>query len=266
MMEIIGYFLAILVGLSLGLIGGGGSILTLPIMVYIFSINPLLATSYSLFVVGISSLLGAILNYYRGFVSIKTGLWFGLTSITTVVLTRKFILPIIPEILYEHPPLIISRSLVIMLLFALLMFMSAMAMIRKKNIVKPTETSSEHGKPIFIKLFLYGILVGLATGFLGAGGGFLLIPALVLLLNMPMKNAVGTSLFIIALNSLMGFVSDSGHFIIDWYLLLSFTGFALVGIIIGMYLSKKISGQKLKKIFGWFILIMAVYIIVREVF
>lgn len=263
-MEIIGYFLSALVGISLGLIGGGGSILMVPILVYLFMLNPVMATSYSLFVVGTTSLIGAFNNYTKGLVSIKTALLFGITSITTVFITRKFIMPVIPDVLFNIGSFEVKQSMAIMVLFAVLMLMASTAMIRGRKENANTDTANP-GSNTF-KLLLYGILVGLATGFLGAGGGFLIIPALVLLLQMPMKKAVGTSLLIIALNSLIGFTGDIGYVDIDWKFLSIITAIAVTGIFIGGTMAKKIAGHKLKKGFGWFVLVMGVYIICKELF
>ena len=136
-------------------------------------------------------------------------------------------------------------------------------MIRNRH--NESNKKSKSDTNIFI-LLLYGVAVGLTTGIVGAGGGFLLIPTLVLFVGLPMKEAVGTSLFIIALNSLIGFTGDIGHFTIDWIFLNVITLIAIAGIIIGGLLSKKINGEKLKKGFGWFVLLMAVFIIIKETF
>ncbi len=264
-MEIIGFIASLFIGISLGLIGGGGSILTVPVLVYLFSINPVLSTSYSLFVVGSTSLVGAFNNYRKGFVQIKTALLFGLTSITTVFLTRKFLIPAIPKTFGRIGSFEITQAIITMILFAILMVIAAAAMIKSKPVAE-NKIIPENSKINLLKLSAYGFAIGLATGLLGAGGGFLLIPTLVLLVKLPMKEAVGTSLFIIALNSLIGFTGDLGHFIIDWFFLLKITGIAIVGIFIGGFLSKKISGNKLKKGFGWFVLAMGIYIIVKELF
>ena len=262
-MDIIGYIASLFIGVSLGLIGGGGSILTVPVLVYLFSINPVLSTSYSLFVVGSTSLVGAFNNYRKGFVQIKTALLFGLTSITTVFLTRKFLIPAIPKTFGNIGSFVITQAIITMVLFAILMVIAAVAMIKSKP-VADKKIIQENKKINLLKLSAYGFAIGLATGLLGAGGGFLLIPTLVLLLKLPMKEAVGTSLLIIALNSLIGFTGDIGHFIIDWFFLLKITSIAIAGIFIGGFLSKKISGNKLKKGFGWFVLAMGIYIIVKE--
>jgi uncharacterized membrane protein YfcA len=263
-MEILGYFLAALVGISLGLIGSGGSILMVPILVYIFAYNPVLATSYSLFIVGSTSLIGAFNNYRKGLVSIKTALLFGVSSVTTVFITRHFIMPRIPDVLFSIGNIAIKHDLATMVLFAVLMLLASIAMIKesKKTTVTEINTSSADT----VKLLLFGILVGLTTGFLGAGGGFLIIPALVLILKTPMKKAVGTSLLIIALNSLIGFTGDLGHIDIDWKFLIIISLIAVAGIFIGGAFAKKIPAQKLKKAFGWFVLVMGVYIIIKELF
>lgn len=258
--------LAALVGISLGLIGGGGSILTVPILVYIFAINPLIATSYSLFIVGSTSLVGAFNNYRKGLVSIKTALIFGLSSITTVFITRKFIMPEIPDIIFSSGNLKITQSVAIMVLFAILMLMASVAMIRGRKETANPDINPDINANNTARLLVYGVLVGLATGFLGAGGGFLIIPALVLILKMPMKKAVGTSLLIIALNSLIGFTGDLGHIAINWKFLIIISAIAITGIFIGGAFAKKIHGDKLKKAFGWFVLIMGLYIIIKEFF
>ena len=267
-MEILGFALAALVGISLGLIGGGGSILTVPILVYVMGVSPILATSYSLFIVGSTSMVGAINNYRKGFVQIKTALLFGITSVTTVFITRKFIIPAIPKHILTIGKFELTENILTMVLFALLMLVASIAMIRNGNKKKVEQTTDIiNPKKINLpKLMMYGIAVGLATGLLGAGGGFLLIPTLVLLIGLPMKEAVGTSLLIIALNSLIGFTGDLGHFIMDWVFLAKITAIAVAGIFVGGYLSKKIDGAKLKKAFGWFVLIMGIYILIKEIF
>lgn len=263
-MEVTGYFLAALVGISLGLIGGGGSVLMVPILVYVFAFNPVLATSYSLFIVGSTSLVGAVNNYRKGLVSTKTALLFGLSSVTTVFITRKFIMPNIPDVLFSIGGFQVKHDLATMVLFAILMLMASVAIIkgsRDSISIDAYSTSADTAK-----LLLFGVLVGLVTGFLGAGGGFLIIPALVLILKIPMKKAVGTSLLIIALNSLIGFTGDLSHINIDWKFLTIISLISIAGIFIGGALAKKIEGNKLKKAFGWFVLVMGVYIIIKELF
>lgn len=263
-MEIAGYIASLFIGISLGLIGGGGSILTVPVLVYLFNINPVLSTSYSLFIVGSTSLAGAINNYRKNLVKVKVALLFGLSSITTVFITRKLIIPFVPEKLISIGSFTITHSFLTMVLFALLMIAAANAMIR--NGKNTTGSKLPKTKLNLIKLLSYGVAVGLATGFLGAGGGFLLIPTLVLFVGLPMKEAIGTSLLIIALNSLIGFTGDLGHFSIEWGFLSLITLIAIVGIIIGGLINKKVKGEKLKKGFGWFVMVMGIFILIRELF
>jgi uncharacterized membrane protein YfcA len=263
-MEIIGYLASILIGISLGLIGGGGSILTVPVLVYLFHIEPVLATAYSLFIVGSSSLVGAWPKYKQGFVNLKTAIIFGIPSIASVYATRKFLVPAIPNELGEFWGIVVTKSLLMMMLFAILMVAASFSMIRSKA-SKETITEEEQ-KFNYPLILLEGALVGILTGLVGAGGGFLIIPALVMLSKLPMKQAVGTSLLIIAAKSLIGFTGDLGNRTMDWTLLLSVTALAIAGIFIGDKLSKKIDGNKLKTGFGWFVLVMGLYIIAQQLF
>ena len=263
-MEIIGYLASILIGISLGLIGGGGSILTVPVLVYLFDIDPIQATAYSLFIVGASSLFGAWPKYKQGFVHLKTAIIFGIPSIIAVFVTRKYLLPAIPNEIAEFWGINITKSLMMMLLFAILMVAASFSMIRSKT-SKETVTEGEQ-KFNYPLILIEGALVGMLTGLVGAGGGFLIIPALVMLSKLPMKQAVGTSLLIIAAKSLIGFTGDLGNSTINWTLLLSVSALAIAGIFIGDKLSKHIDGNQLKKGFGWFVLVMGLYVIVQQLF
>ncbi|NBW02643.1 MAG: sulfite exporter TauE/SafE family protein [Cytophagia bacterium] len=265
-MEILGYFASLIIGLSLGLIGGGGSILTVPVLVYLFGVNPVLATAYSLFIVGASSLVGAFPKYKQGLVNLKTAIIFGIPSIVSVFATRKFIVPLIPNEVFSLGDFIVTKSILMMVLFAMLMVAASISMIRNKS-----EECEKDGKALeetqvfnYPMILLEGAIVGILTGLVGAGGGFLIIPALVMLSKLSMKQAIGTSLLIIAAKSLIGFTGDLGHQIIDWKLLLTVTGLAIIGIFFGDIVSKKIDGNKLKVGFGWFVLIMGVYILVQQ--
>ncbi len=260
-MELPGYILFAIVGICLGLIGSGGSILTVPVLVYIFHISPVVATSYSLCIVGITSLNGAVLNYLKGNTRISLALPLGIVSPLTVFIVRRYILPCIPEQLGRVGAFNITRSILIMVLFAILMFASAISMLKKSQ---PASEKSAYGKREYIAIGLFGIVIGCITGFLGSGGGFLIVPALVLLLKVPMKEAVGTSLLIIAVNSLIGFAGDLGHYDFDWTFLTIVTALSIGGIFLGNRLSKNIPQQKLKTGFGWFILLMGMYIILKE--
>lgn len=262
-MEIFGYIASVLIGISLGLIGGGGSILTVPVLVYLFGVNPVLATAYSLFIVGATSLAGVYPKYKQGLVNMKTALIFGAPAIAAVYATRKWIVPSIPDELFTLAGVTVTKPILMMLLFAVLMVFASYSMIKGKN----EDENGNGGEQQFNYplILVEGTVVGMLTGLVGAGGGFLIIPALVLLSKLPMKQAVGTSLLIIAAKSLIGFLGDVGHQIIDWKLLIIVTLLAITGILIGNTLSKKISGDKLKKGFGWFVLLMGIYIIVKEI-
>jgi hypothetical protein len=334
MMETLGFLSAIIIGFTLGLIGGGGSILTVPVLVYMFQIEPVMATAYSLFVVGISSSVGALNYMKKGLMNYKTAIVFAVPSFIAVFLTRKFLVPAIPDQLFAlgkldittdllfililigvmlsvsllslnktfrgskaHVrafllvtpaaimvfivrqfiiPLIpenlivlgdftLTKSIGIMVFFALIMFFSAFSMIRgRKEAGEGTEPKGIiYNYPMIV---IEGAIVGTITGLVGAGGGFLIIPALVLLAGLPMKMAIGTSLLIISVKSLLGFLGDIGNQEITWTFLLAFTGLAVIGIFAGTYTSKFIDGNKLKKGFGWFVLIMAIYIMINELF
>lgn len=261
-MEIIGYISSILIGVSLGLIGSGGSILTVPVLVYLFSVDAVAATAYSLFIVGFTAAVGSVGYLKKGLVNIKTALVFGAPSIIAVFLTRAYVVPAIPKQVFSVGDFMVTKSILMMLLFAVLMVAASYSMI-KKDSNKASEESAPQ-KFNYPVILLEGAIVGLVTGLVGAGGGFLIIPALVLLSKLPMKEAVGTSLVIIAAKSLIGFFGESGETVINWTLLASVAAFATSGIFIGMYLSKKIDGKKLKPVFGWFVLVMGIYIIIKE--
>lgn len=263
-MEVLGYISAIIIGIILGILGGGGSILSVPVLVYLFYIEPITATAYSLFIVGTSSLIGAFPKYKQGLIHTKTALFFGLPALISVFLTRAFIIPNLPETILTINSIVVSKSMLTMFVFALLMIVASFSMIRK-SIDCPAE-NNEFKISHFSSISAQGFLTGFLTGFVGAGGGFLIIPALVFGCNLPMKKAIGTSLLIIAVNSIIGFIGDLTftHSIINWKLLIIFTSLAIIGIFIGNYLTKYINSDKLKKGFGWFILVMGIYIIANE--
>jgi uncharacterized protein len=261
-MEIAGYIGALIMGLVLGLVGGGGSILTVPILVYLFSIEPVLATAYSLFIVGATSAVGSISHIKMRNVHFRTAVVFGIPSIAAVYLTRKFLMPIIPDVVANIGSLQVTKPLALLLLFAVIMVLAAYSMIKPSKKVDEQATVIKYNYPLILA---EGALVGVVTGLVGAGGGFLIIPALVLLAKLPMKQAVGTSLVIIAAKSLIGFTGDlGGSEQIDWQFLAVFTAISVVGILFGSYLSKSIPNEKLKPAFGWFVLLMGVWIILKE--
>ena len=264
MLEYLGYIASILIGVVLGLIGGGGSILTIPILVYLLAIEPVLATAYSLFIVGFTSAIGSISYFKKGLVNLKTAIIFGIPSIIAVFFTRAVIVPAIPDAVFSVGAFIVTKSILMMLLFAILMIAASYSMIKKdKKFGAIALVTQKFNYPLIL---IEGIVVGMLTGLVGAGGGFLIIPAMVILSKLPMKEAVGTSLAIIAANSLIGFFGESPETFIDWKFLMIITSFAVVGIFIGAALSKKIDGPKLKPAFGWFVLFMGIYILTKELF
>lgn len=259
---LIGFAAAIIIGISLGLIGGGGSILTVPVLVYILEVDPVLATAYSLFVVGSTSLVGSITYMQKKLVDYKTALVFAIPSFVAVFLTRKFLVPALPDPLFTITGFEISKNVGIMVFFAIIMLAVSISMITGKKC-----KDCDENEPVrfnFPMIALEGSIVGVITGIVGAGGGFLIIPALVILARLPMKMAVGTSLLIIAAKSLIGFLGDLSTQTIDWNMLLIFTGLSIIGIFIGSALSKKINEKILKTGFGWFVLAMGIYIITKE--
>jgi uncharacterized membrane protein YfcA len=261
-MEIAGYLAAVLIGVSLGLIGGGGSILTVPVFVYLLHVQPVLATTYSLFVVGSCSLVGGARAYIKKLIDFHVVLYFGLPSLLSVFLVRRFVLPLIPEYLFTIGDLVVTKGVFLMVLFALLMLSAAISMIRSVSKPPAGVIRKERSGALLIQ----GLLIGAITGLLGAGGGFLIIPALVLISRLPMKIAVGSSLTIMAISSFFGFFSTLSHYTINWLQLLTFTTIAVLGIFAGIALSEKIPGQALKKGFGWFVLATGLFILVRELF
>lgn len=259
-MEILGYILAVFIGVSLGLIGGGGSILTVPVLVYLFHIEPALATSYSLFIVGMTSLSGAVYQYSKGHVDLKAALSFGLVSVITVFAVRKYLLQLIPDVLWQAGPFTLTKSTAIMILFAALMLAASVSMILgHREQAGGTRTSI----PV---LSAFGAGVGMVTGLLGAGGGFLIIPALVVLAKTPMRVAIGTSLFIVTINSLVGFAGDIGRVYIDWPFLFTILAITVCGVLLGSIIGRRIPGERLRSGFGWFVLTMGIYILSRELF
>ena len=259
--QIIGYILAVFVGITLGLIGSGGSILSVPILVYVVGIEPVLATAYSLFIVGTTALIGGFQKAKQKLVDFKKVLLFGIPTVVAVFITRRLIVPTIPDLIFSTNNFVLQKSVLIMLVFAIVMVFASIRMIKPIK-EESLDTTSQLN---YFSIMVNGLLIGFIAGFVGAGGGFLIIPALLLFTKTPMKIAIGTSLFIVATQSLIGFLGDiRPNQIIDWQFLTLFTGFSIVGVFIGNQLSKLVSGENLKTGFGWFVLAMGIYIIGKE--
>lgn len=254
---IFGYFLFLSMGITLGLIGAGGSILTIPILIYWFNIPPMLATTYSLFIVGISALFGAL--RYRSLIVKTKGLLFAGPSVLGVFVSRFYILPSVPSVFFG-----VRRDTILMSILAIIMFFAGYFMLRNNSNKKELTTPKS---PAIAKVILAAALSGLIMGIVGVGGGFLIVPAIVFFLNIDMKEAVATSLFIITLNSSMGFLADQNYLSwADYERLLLFATLSLIGLFVGISLNKRIESHLLKKVFGWFVLLLAVFIGVKEIF
>jgi uncharacterized membrane protein YfcA len=262
MIEFIEYFCALLIGVLLGLTGGGGSILTVPVLVYILNYNPVVASSYSLFIVGMTSTFGTLINFKKGNVDLKTAFIFAIPSLISVYITRKYIVHSIPEILIQNSYCTITKDLFLMVLFSIVMFFAALSMLKTP---KAVTSEVEENKPIIYIIVFQIFCIGILIGLIGAGGGFLIIPALVHFAKLPIKKAIGTSLIIISCNSLIGFSGDVQNINPDWYFLFKFAGFAITGIFIGIFISRFFNDRNLRKIFGWFVLIMAFFILTKEI-
>ena len=262
-LEIIGYVGALIVGVILGLMGGGGSIITIPILTYLFHISPITTTAYSLFVIGTSSSIGTLNNWNKGLIDYRMATVFSIPAFFAVYVVRKYLMPIIPLEILTTNGYVITKDMAIMIFFSVIMIFSATSMIRKKTFSTTNRISNQHNYPLII---FVGIIIGLITGVIGIGGGFLIIPTLVLLLNIPMKKAVATTLLIIAIKSLVGFLGDLGSTDINWRFLLIFTAISTIGIFFGINLSSYIKGVKLKKSFGWMLLLVSFMILYKEIF
>ena len=261
-METLGYIFSVLIGLSLGLLGAGGSILTVPVLVYFFRIDPLLAVRYSLLVVGITSASSTIPKLRNGQVLIFQGSIFGLMSMLVIWLTRRYLLPAIPPVLYQTDTFTLTYAAVSMIAFALIMLMAAKGMIMGKR----TESTDDGPPPSHIALILSAMVTGLITGLLGAGGGFLIVPALMFFFRLDIKTAIGTSLYIIAINALTGFLTDISTSNVEWQLLITVSFLAILGSLVGQKLSQHLDTKSLKSYFGWFILVMGLFIITSQLY
>lgn len=268
-MEIVGYLAAIGIGITLGLLGGGGSILTVPVLVYLFSINPISATAYSLFIVGLTSAIGSVSYLRQNLIEFKTAIIFGVPSIVSVLVIRRFILPALPDLIIQTDLFALTKENFILLLFALVMQVAGISMLRSTNQTKKEIDANDQlvhfTKKNYFILLLAGLSEGFLSGMVGAGGGFLIIPALVLLCKINIKTAVGTSLFIISIKSLLGFFADKSLRTTDWKLLLSLTAFACLGLAVGIFISKKTENAKLKPLFAYFLIAMSMFMLIKEI-
>jgi uncharacterized membrane protein YfcA len=253
-MEILGYIALTVMGLVLSLVGAGGSVLTIPILVYLLNLPILLATSYSLVIVGSTAFI-ATLRYYN-YIIFKNALLLMLPSILGVFLSRRFLIVNLPA--YFGSVAIEYFLLILLLVF---MVVSGVFMIQKIDFVANDNINKINN----IKIVPIGLILGILIGLLGTGGGFLIVPTLVLLLGLNMQQAVSSSLFIITINSLVGFLADKHHFIAsDWLVLLQCLVASFVGLLLGFYMSKFFNGNNLKKLFGYFVWAVAAGIVLKS--
>lgn len=254
---IIGHILAVGIGLSLGLIGGGGSILAVPILIYVLDIAPKTAIAMSLVIVGTVSLIGVIPHWQQGHVHVKTA-----TLFTPVAMVGAFLgarLASLPWI----------TETVQLISFGMVMVLASVLMIRDSGIKSPPQRSSQmashsHPKHHWLTIPLEGLGVGVLTGFVGVGGGFAIIPALVLFGDLPIKEAIGTSLLIIAFKSATGFLGYLNQVELDWILIVTFTLAASLGTVIGASLTRIFEAKQLQKGFGYFVLVVAVFVLAKQ--
>ncbi|MCK6606042.1 MAG: sulfite exporter TauE/SafE family protein [Ignavibacteriaceae bacterium] len=259
---ILSYIFALMVGVVLGLLGAGGSILAIPILRYGAGLDPVTATAYSMFVVGMTALAGSAGFLKEKKINYRAVLIFSLISIPFVWLTRQYFIYLIPEKVFEIQGMMVGRNLIIMTIFGVAMIAASVSMIKGSA---PDESLQNEAVP-YLKLVVTAVILGLFTGIVGAGGGFMIVPALVLILKIPVKDAIGTSLLIIAVNTLIGFTGNIGKVEIDWAFLIPFALVMIAGTVPGIYLNKKIPAKKIKPVFGWFLLAMGVYTLVKEIF
>lgn len=266
MMEALGFPAMVMMGVVLGVIGAGGSILTVPILVYLFGIAPTMATGYSLAIVGTTALAGAVEYLRRGQSDPRMALIFGSPAIVAVYLTRRWFFPAIPDPLWQSGGFVLTKDTGVMVLFAAFMLIAAVSMMRGGRGAEAEEPrqAAQLNIPLIVVL---GFSVGVFTGLVGAGGGFMILPVLVLLGGLPMKVAIGTDLLIIAAKSLLGFVGEMQAVEgMDYGFVGLITLLPLSGMMVGTLLNRRLSARILKTSFGWFVLVMGVYIVVRELF
>ena len=267
MLTIIGYLAMALVGVTLGLIGAGGSILTVPILVYLFEADATVATADSMGIVAVSAAIALVSYWRQGKVNLDSAIKFIPASMVGVFAARTFILPRIPDVVLSTPNFVLGKDQVILSSFALLMLAAARAMLKSSSNPTPdlaTNAAATNTKLLTAKTILTAFMVGVVTGFVGAGGGFLIIPALVNLLRVPMTTAVGTSLLIIAINTAAGFLSSISQYPPDWIQLGTLTMISTIFAVYSSKFSQRVPQDKLKNAFGWFIVVVGVFIILKQ--
>lgn len=259
-MEILGYALTIVIGLLVGLFGGGGSILTVPVLVYLFAIPATLSTTYSLALVSITSLLASFSHIANNNLSYKRIFLFGLPSLLSLYVVRAYLVPAIP-ISFQLFDFEIEKDIFMMIFFSFLMLIAGFFMIRKRKEMSETDNNNYNS----ISLILSGFSEGLVTGIVGAGGGFIIVPVLMIFGKLNLKQAVGNSLFIIGFKSMIGFLGSNDISALNYIFLIKILAIALLGMYFGIQLNKKFNAQQLKPLFGYFVLLMGFVILIKEI-
>ena len=252
-MTVLGGVLALLVGLVLGLLGGGGSVLTVPILIYVLHVPVKPAIAMSLGVVGIVAFIGFLSHWRQGTVRARVALVFGVFAVVAAFAGAR---------LAKHIP-----SVVQLVVFAIVGLVGSVLMLRggfRPGAVKEGPYEFNFEVRTVTLLGLEGLIVGFLTGIIGVGGGFLIVPALVLVAGLPMRLAIGTSLLVITMNALAGFAGYIGHIEIDWTLVAWFTSIAAIGSIVGTLISKRVPQQRLRQVFGYLLIAVSIYVLYRR--
>lgn len=260
-MEITGFVLTVVIGLLVGLFGGGGSILTVPVLVYLFAVPATRATTYSLALVSITSLMAVTSSVLQKKIALKKAFQFGVPSLITLYSVRAYVLPSIPS-QFDLLGYVMEKNTFMMLFFSLLMLASGFFMIRqKKN--NPDCINCRYNPFV---LMIAGLLEGIFTGIVGAGGGFIIVPVLMVFGKLSLKQAVANSLFIIGIKSLIGFMGSADIAELDLFFLAKIVLIALTGMYWGIQLNKKLDSKQLKPFFGYFVILMGFIVLIKELF
>ena len=261
--EIIGYIGALFIGLVMGLTGSGGSILSIPILAYLYHFDEKTATAYSLFIVGVTALSGSVRGMLEKMVSYKAVLFLGIPAIIGVLTMRRLVVPVLPDVLFHIGNFDFTRRMLMFGLFSILLFIAAYSMLNKSRVTLSNRTNQDF---VFHPLIVTeGLFLGFFMGLIGAGGGFLIVPALMLISKLHIKKAMATSLVIVSLNSLIGFFfGDFRNMEINWEFLIGFSIVSFLGILLGGFLAKRTNSVKLKEYFAYFIIAMGVFMFIME--
>ncbi|MEI6311398.1 MAG: sulfite exporter TauE/SafE family protein [Bacteroidota bacterium] len=276
---ILGYIASFLIGITLGLFGGGGTILTVPVLYYLLHFESDISILYSMFIVGMATFVGGINSYIKHNLNLKAAYSFGIPSLIAVIITRKTITPWIDVQTWTMGSYILTGKHLLMFLFAVLMIVVSLFMIFKKQNSVIVEQVKK--KKFYFGIILKALLVGFISGLIGAGGGFIIVPSLMTFYKLNVKEAIGTSLIIIAANSFFGFMGDfirlttaplnlsfdtTRFYANEWSFLLLFSFIAILGIVSGLWIARRVQANRLKIAFGYFVLLMGIYVFFKELF